>query len=65
MQDNQSFYTKEKDGTIQHWYLFSRYGEEFAVSPRKNAKLSDYKRYYSMQDIGVKIFLTRKEASGA
>lgn len=32
------------------------------VSTVKNAKLKDYKRYYDMNEIGKKIFLSRKEA---
>ena len=62
MKENQSLYTKEPDGTIQHWYLYAWYGNRIAVATRKNAKLRDYKRYYDMNEIGVKIFLTRKEA---
>ena len=56
------FYTKEADGTIQRWYLFGWYGDSFSVAARKNAKLRDFKRYFKESDIGVKIFLSRKEA---
>ncbi len=55
-------YTKEPDGTVQKWYLFGWYGPNFAVSPVRNAKLRDYKRYYSIDDVGKKVFLTRGEA---
>lgn len=63
MNKNQTLYTKEKDGTIQKWYLWGWVGNRIAVSTVKNAKLKDYKRYYDMSDIGEKIFLTRKEAN--
>lgn len=62
MKENQSLYTKEKDGTIQKWYLWGWVGNRICVSTVKNAKLKDYKRYYDMNEIGVKIFLSRKEA---
>ena len=58
-------YTKEHDGTVQRWYLFGWYGDTFSVAPRKNAKLRDYKRYYSAADIGQTIYKTRKEATAA
>ena len=57
-----ALYTKEADGTIQRWYIFGWYGDSFSVSTRKNAKLRDFKRYFKESDIGVKIFLSRKEA---
>lgn len=41
------------------------YGDTFSVAPRKNAKLRDYKRYYSAADIGQTIYTTRKEAAAA
>lgn len=63
MNNNQTLYTKEKDGTIQKWYLWGWVGNRIAVSTVKNAKLKDYKRYYDMNDIGKKIFLTRTEAN--
>ena len=63
MEKNTRLYTKESDGTIMRWYLFSWYGPRFAVSPVRNAKLKDYKKYYHMDDIGKIIFLTRKEAN--
>lgn len=62
---NCPLYTKEHDGTIQKWYLFSWYGPHFAVSTVKNAKLHHYKRYYHMDDVGKIIFLTRKAALSA
>lgn len=63
MKNDQTLYTKEKDGTIQKWYLWGRAGNQIAVSTVKNAKLKDYKRYYYMDDIGEKIFLSRTEAN--
>ncbi len=65
MDRNDRLYTKEPDGTIARWYVFGWYGPRFAVSPIRNAKLKDYKRYYHMDDVGKTIFLTRKEAKGA
>ena len=62
---NRRLYTKEPDGTIQKWYLFGWYGPNFAVSPVRNAKLHDFKRYYGMNDVGSIIFFTRKEASAS
>lgn len=62
MDTNDRLYTKEADGTIAKWYVFGWYGPHFAVSPVRNAKLKDYKRYYHMDEIGEKIFFTRKEA---
>lgn len=62
MDKNDRLYTKEADGTISTWYVFGWYGPRFAVSPVRNAKLKDYKRYYHMDEIGEKIFFTRKEA---
>lgn len=62
---NCPLYTKEHDGTIQRWYLFAWYGPRFAVATVKNAKMSDYKRYYHMNEVGERIFLTRKEANAA
>ena len=55
-------YTREPDGTDQKWYLYGWYGPNFAVSPVRNAKLRDYKRYYNTNDVGKKVFLTRGEA---
>lgn len=63
MNNNQTLYTKEKDGTIQKWYLWGWVGNRIAVSTVKNAKLKDYKQYYDMNEIGEKIFLTRTEAN--
>lgn len=65
MDRNDRLYTKEPDGTIARWYVFGWYGPRFAVSPVRNAKLRDYKRYYHMDDVGKTIFFTRKEASNA
>lgn len=65
MDKNTRLYTKEADGTIARWYLFAWYGPRFAVSAVRNAKFSDYKRYYHMNDVQKTIFLTRKEAKDA
>ena len=65
MDRNDKLYTKEPDGTVYVWYVFGWYGPRIAVSPVKNAKLHDYKRYYHMDEIGSRIFLTRKEAKAA
>ena len=65
MQYNDKLYTKESDGTISTWYVFAWYGPRIAVSPVRNAKLKDYKRYYHMDDIGERIFVTRKAAKSA
>lgn len=62
MDTNDRLYTRESDGEIVRWYVFGWYGPRFAVSPVRNAKLKDYKRYYHMDDIGKTIFFTRKEA---
>lgn len=62
MDYNSRLYTKEADGTIAKWYLYGWYGPRFAVSPVRNAKLKDYKRYYHMDDVGKTIFLSRKDA---
>ena len=62
MDTNDRLYTKEPDGTIARWYVCGWYGLDFAVSPVRNAKLRDYKRYYHMDDVGKTIFVTRKEA---
>lgn len=62
---NDKLYTKELDGSILTWYVFAWYGPRFSVSSVRNAKLKDYKRYYHMDDIGKKIFFTRKEAKTA
>lgn len=62
MNINDRLYTREPDGTIARWYVFAWYGPRFAVSPVRNAKLRDYKRYYHMDDVGKTIFFTRKEA---
>lgn len=65
MEKNKRLYTCEPDFTISTWYLFGWYGPRFAVSPVRNAKLRDFKRYYHMNDIGKCIFLTRTEALAA
>ena len=65
MDRNDRLYTKEPDGSVTVWYVFGWYGPRFAVSTVKNAKLKDYKRYYHMNEIGVRIFFTRKEAKAA
>lgn len=65
MTENQALYTKETDGTIQKWYLWGWVGNRICVSTVKNAKLHNYKRYYDMNEIGVTIFLSRKEAKAA
>lgn len=65
MDYNDSMYTKEPDGTISKWYVFAWYGPRFAVASVKNAKLSAYKRYYHMDDVGKTIFCTKKEAKQA
>lgn len=57
-----TLYTKEKDGTIQKWYLWGWVGNRIVVSTIKNAKLKDYKRYYDINEIGKKIFWTKIEA---
>lgn len=62
MDYNSRLYTKEADGTVAKWYLYGWYGPRFAVSPVRNAKLKDYKRYFHMNDVGKTIFLSRKEA---
>ena len=62
MDTNDRLYTRESDGEIARWYVSGWYGPQFAVSPVRNAKLKDYKRYYHMNDIGKTIFFTRKEA---
>ncbi|MDD2647344.1 MAG: hypothetical protein PHI27_06410 [Eubacteriales bacterium] len=63
MRENQSLYTKEPDGSIMHWYLWDWVGNRFAVSASKGKKrLSDYRRYYEADDLGKKIFLSRKKA---
>ena len=62
MTTNDRLYTLEPDGTIARWYVFGWYGPRFAVSPVRNAKLRDFKRYYHMNEVGKKIFFTRKEA---
>ena len=59
---DQVFFSREADGTIAKWYVFAWYGSRFAVSPIRNAKLRDYKRYYGMEDIGKTLFSTRREA---
>ena len=56
-------YTKEIDGTIQRWFVWSMSDEHFAVSAKKNATLSSYHKYYLYADIGKTIFKTRKEAA--
>ncbi len=62
MNTNDKLYTREPDGEIARWYVFGWYGPRFAVSPVRNAKLKDFKRYYHVDDIGKTIFFTRKEA---
>jgi hypothetical protein len=63
----EALYTKEGDGTIQKWYVWAKtYNTlQFAVAVTKNAGFSAFKRYYSISDIGYKIFRTRKEAKNA
>lgn len=63
MKYDQVFYAKDADGTVSKWYVVAWYGPRFAVSPVKNAKLSNYTRYYHMYDLGKTIFATRKEAN--
>lgn len=65
MNYNDRLYTKEPDGTISKWYVFGWYGPRFAVTAVRNAKLSDYARYYHMDDVGKTIFFSRKEAKEA
>lgn len=65
MDINDRLYTKQKDGTIQRWYVSGWYGPRFSVSAVRNAKLHDFKKYYHMDDVGKKIFFTRKEAGRA
>lgn len=65
MDKNDRLYSKEPDGTIARWYVYGWYGPRFAVSPVRNAKMRDYKRYYHMDDVGKTIFPTRKEASNS
>lgn len=65
MGENKKLYTHEPDGTISTWYLCAWYGQRFSVSPKKNAKLRDHKRFYHMNEIGDRIFTTRKEAEAA
>lgn len=44
--NTKTLYTKEKDGTIQKWYLWGWVGgDRIAVSTVKNAKFIDCKRY--------------------
>ena len=62
MHTNDTLYTLELDGTIQKWYVFACFRQQFTVSGVRNAKLKDYKRYYHMDDVGKTIFLSRKEA---
>lgn len=41
--NTKTLYTKEKDGTIQKWYLWGWVGgDRIAVSTVKNAKFTDY-----------------------
>lgn len=65
MDRNDRLYTREADGSVAVWYVFGWYGPRFAVSPTRNAKLKDYKRYYHMDEIGERIFISRKEAKAA
>ena len=65
LEENQRLYTKQLDGTIAVWFVFSQRGDDFCVSPRRNAKRRDYRKYFTIADIGKTIFLTRKEAREA
>ena len=65
MDRGDKLYTKEPDGSVATWYVCGWYGPRFAVATVKNAKLKDYKRYYHMEEIGERIFITRKEAKAA
>jgi len=62
MDRNTRLYTREADGTIATWYLDAWCGPRFSVSPKRNAKMRDFKKYYHMDDVGKLIFLSRKEA---
>lgn len=65
MDKGDRMYTKEADGLVQKWYVYGWYGPRFAVTVTKNARLSNYKRYYHMNDVGKTIFCTRNEAQKA
>lgn len=67
MDQGDRMYTKNADGTIQTWYVWSWFGPRFAVTPTRYHQSSGYtyKAYYHMNDIGKTIFLTRKEAKEA
>lgn len=58
---NCTVYTREADGTIQKWYVCGWCGPNFAVSPVRNARSSDYKRYYHMNEVGKTVFLNRRD----
>ena len=60
---NDPLYTKEPDGLVQKWFVWSVCGERFAVAPVRNARLSAYKAYFSLADIGRCIYRTRREAA--
>ena len=62
LQENTSLYTKEIDGTVEHWFVYSLCGFDFAVTRTRNAKRSAYRRYYSIDDIGKTIFQSRTDA---
>jgi hypothetical protein len=62
---NDTLYTKEPDGLIQKWYVWSMRGDRFAVASTRNARLSAYKAYFSLADIGRIIYRTRQEAMHA
>lgn len=62
---NDPMYTKEPDGMIQKWYVWAIRGDRFAVAPVRNARLSAYKAYFFLSDIGRIIYRTRREASSA
>ena len=61
--NNCPVYTREADGTIQKWYVCGWHGPRFSVSPVKNAKFRDYKKYFHMDDVGKTVFLKRQEAA--
>ena len=62
---NDPLYTKEPDGMIQKWYVWAKRGERSAVAPVRNARLSAYKAYFFMNDLGRCIYRTRREAMNA
>ena len=65
MEKNDKLYTKELDGDICTWYFICWVGPMICVSNTRNAKRTDYKRYYHNEDIGKRIFLARSEAKAA